>query len=134
MMLAMLTRGGEACRFCTVDLRMVLYVGARPTGRAVHRRGLRRLVPGRRTQRALTSPIGDGLGLQYAENLTDRQAAEAVRCRPDWNYCLGMDLDDPGFDFLVLSEFRARMAQGDRADRLLAVMVDHLVAAGLGRF
>ncbi|MER6611325.1 transposase [Streptomyces sp. NPDC000927] len=69
--------------------------------------------------------------LQYAENLTDRQAAEADRCRLDWKYCLGMDLDDPGFDHSVLSEFRDRMAQGDRADRLLAVMVDHLVAAGL---
>ncbi|MER6695148.1 hypothetical protein [Streptomyces minutiscleroticus] len=39
--------------------------------------------------------------------------------------------DDPGFDYSVLSEFRDRMAEGDRADGLLAVMVDHLVAAGL---
>ncbi|GHB93052.1 hypothetical protein GCM10010306_105000 [Streptomyces umbrinus] len=31
----------------------------------------------------------------------------------------------------MLSEFRDRMAQGDRADRLLVVMVDHLVSAGL---
>jgi transposase len=69
--------------------------------------------------------------LQYAENLTDRQAAEAVRCRLDWKYCLGMDLDDAGFDYSVLSEFRARMAEGERADRLLAVMIEHLVAAGL---
>ncbi|MGW6060324.1 transposase [Streptomyces sp. NPDC055189] len=69
--------------------------------------------------------------LQYAENLSDRQAAEAVRCRLDWKYCLGLELDDPGFDHSVPSEFRDRMAQGDRADRLLAVMVDHLVAAGL---
>lgn len=69
--------------------------------------------------------------LQYAENLSDRQAAEAVRCRLDWKYCLGMELDDPGFDFSVLSELRDRMAQGDRADGLLAVMVDHLVVAGL---
>ncbi|MER5600132.1 transposase [Streptomyces sp. NPDC002265] len=69
--------------------------------------------------------------LQYAENLTDRQAAEAVRCRLDWKYCLGVELDDPGFDHSVLSEFRDRMAQDDRADRLLAVMVDHLASAGL---
>ncbi|MFD0381372.1 transposase [Streptomyces stramineus] len=69
--------------------------------------------------------------LQYAENLSDRQAAEAVRCRLDWKYCLGLELDDPGFDHSVLSEFRDRMAEGDRADKLLAVMVDHLVAAGL---
>ncbi|MGW6476354.1 transposase [Streptomyces sp. NPDC055059] len=69
--------------------------------------------------------------LQYTENLTDRQAAEAVRCRLDWKYCLGLELDDAGFDFSVLSEFRDRLAEGDRADRLLAVMVERLAAAGL---
>ncbi|PKV82810.1 IS1182 family transposase [Streptomyces sp. TLI_146] len=69
--------------------------------------------------------------LQYAENLTDRQAAEAVRCRLDWKYWLGLELDDPGFDFSVLSEFRDRMAQDGRADRLRAVMIEHMVAAGL---
>ncbi|MFI0451257.1 IS1182 family transposase [Actinomadura sp. 6N118] len=69
--------------------------------------------------------------LQYAENLTDRQAALAVRCRIDWKYALGLALTDPGFDHSVLSEFRDRMAEGDRADELLAVMVDRLVAAGL---
>ncbi|MEU7061187.1 transposase [Streptomyces sp. NPDC046197] len=69
--------------------------------------------------------------LQYAENLTDRQAADAVRCRLDWKYRLGLELDDPGFDFTVLSEFRARVAEGDRADRLLVLIVDRLVEAGL---
>ncbi|MDX2546926.1 transposase [Streptomyces sp. WI04-05B] len=68
--------------------------------------------------------------LQCAENLTDRQAAETVRCRLDWKYCPGLELDGPGFDFLVLSGFRARMAQGDRADRLPALMVDRLASAG----
>ena len=43
--------------------------------------------------------------LQRAENLTDRQAAEAVRTRIDWQYLLGLALDDPGFDHTVLSEF-----------------------------
>jgi transposase len=52
--------------------------------------------------------------LQYAENLTDRQAADAVRCRLDWKCCLGLELDDPGFDFTVLSEFRGRVAEGGR--------------------
>ncbi len=69
--------------------------------------------------------------LQYAENLTDRQAADAVRCRLDWKYCLGLELGDPGFDFTVLSEFRDRVAEGDRADRLLALVVDRLAEAGL---
>lgn len=67
--------------------------------------------------------------LQFAENLTDRQAAQALACRIGWKYCLGLELDAPGFDYSVPCEFRDRMAEGDRADRLLAVMVDRLVAA-----
>ena len=45
--------------------------------------------------------------LQFRESLSDRQAAEAVRARIDWKYLLGLDLTDCGFDFSVLSEFRA---------------------------
>jgi len=71
--------------------------------------------------------------LQYAENLTDRQAARAVACRIDWKYALGMELTETGFDHSVLSEFRGRLAEGDRADRLLALMVDRLAEAGLVR-
>jgi transposase len=73
--------------------------------------------------------------LQMAENLTDRQAAEAVRDKISWKYALGMTLDDPGFDASILSEFRARLvAHGleERAlDLLLTVLQDKgLVAAG----
>jgi transposase len=39
--------------------------------------------------------------LQMAENLTDRQAAEAVREKISWKYALGMALTDPGFDASV---------------------------------
>ena len=45
----------------------------------------------------------------FTEDLTDRQAADAVRGRLDWKYCLGLELDDEGFDFSVLSEFRSRL-------------------------
>ena len=37
--------------------------------------------------------------LQFTENLTDRQAADAVRGRLDWKYALGLPLDDEGFRF-----------------------------------
>src|SRR5712691_8367019 len=47
--------------------------------------------------------------MQYAEGLTDRQAADAVRIRIDWKYALSLELTDPGFDFSVLSEFRSRL-------------------------
>src|SRR3954464_2272809 len=46
--------------------------------------------------------------LQFAEKLSDRRAAEAVRGRIDWTYLLGLELADPGFDASVLSEFRTR--------------------------
>jgi transposase len=42
--------------------------------------------------------------MQFAEGLTDRQAAEAVRSRIDWNYALGLEITDSGFDYSVLSE------------------------------
>jgi len=52
--------------------------------------------------------------LQFRENLPDRQAAEAVRARIDWKYLLGLELTDPGFDFSVLSEFRAPFGRWHR--------------------
>ncbi|MCT9108110.1 IS1182 family transposase [Streptomyces mirabilis] len=57
--------------------------------------------------------------LQFVEGLTDRQAAEAVRARIDFKYALGLALDDPGFDFSVLSEFRDRLAGADAGRRVL---------------
>jgi transposase len=57
--------------------------------------------------------------MQFAEGLSDRQAAEAVRARIDWKYALGLELTDPGFDFSVLSEFRARLVHGSAEHMLL---------------
>ena len=56
--------------------------------------------------------------MQFMEHLTDRQAAEAVRGRIDWKYVLGLELTDPGFDYSVLCEFRARLIAG-KAEQLL---------------
>ena len=47
--------------------------------------------------------------MQFLENLSDRQAAEAVRSRIDWKYALGLELTDAGFDYSVLSGFRERL-------------------------
>jgi len=57
--------------------------------------------------------------LQFAEQRSDRQATEAVRARLDWKYLLGLELDDPGFDFSVLCEFRARLIEGEAEQQLL---------------
>ena len=57
--------------------------------------------------------------LQFAENLSDRQAADAVRSRIDWKYLLGLELTDAGFDFSILSEFCQRLVAGHAEERLL---------------
>jgi transposase len=61
--------------------------------------------------------------LQYAENLSDRQAADAVRARIDWKYALGLELSDPGFDSTVLSEFRTRLVKGSAEHVLLDTLL-----------
>jgi transposase len=53
--------------------------------------------------------------LPFAEGLSDRQAAEAVRSRIDWQYMRHLELTDPGFDASVLSAFRTRLSAGAAA-------------------
>jgi transposase len=69
--------------------------------------------------------------LQMVENLTDRQAAEAVRDKISWKYALGLGLTDTGFDFSVLSEFRTRVAGNGLEARALDLLVAALVDKGL---
>ncbi len=75
--------------------------------------------------------------LQFAENLSDRRAAEAVRGRIDWKYLLGLELADPGFDASVLSEFRTRLVTGGAEalllDTLLALCREHKLLVARGR-
>jgi transposase len=70
---------------------------------------------------------------QFLENLSDRQAADAVRARIDWKYALGLELTDPGFHFSILAEFRARMVAGKAEHLLLDRMLEHFKARGLVR-
>jgi transposase len=69
--------------------------------------------------------------LQMAEDLTDRQAAAAVRTRIDWKYALGLDLADPGFDDSVLSEFRGKVAEHGLEQVVLDTLLERLAAGGL---
>ena len=69
--------------------------------------------------------------LQFAEGLSDRQAADAVRSRIDWKYALGLALTDAGFDASVLCEFRARLVMGGGEQQLLDLMLERFRARGL---
>jgi transposase len=73
--------------------------------------------------------------LQFTENLTDRQAADEVRGRVDWKYCLGLELAGEGFDASVLPGFRGRLVDNGAErvifDRLLDLVRQRgLVKAG----
>lgn len=68
------------------------------------------------------------LMLQFAEGLSDRQAADGVRTRIDWKYLLGLELTDVGFHYSVLSEFRDRLLGGRIEQQLFKKLLDHLKA------
>ena len=69
--------------------------------------------------------------MQFAEGLSDAQAADAVRARIDWKYALALELTDPGFDASVLSEFRQRLITGQAALLLFETMLTRFRAQGL---
>jgi transposase len=61
--------------------------------------------------------------MQFAENLSDRQAADAVRARLDWKYALSLELSDTGFHYSILSEFRTRLVNHANGSLLLDVLL-----------
>jgi len=69
--------------------------------------------------------------LQFAYDLGDRETAEAVETRMDWQYALGLPLDDPGFDHSVLSEFRSRVAARGLEEAALDALLAKLREEGL---
>jgi transposase len=69
--------------------------------------------------------------MQFAEGLSDRQAADAVRSRIDWKYVLSLELTDPGFDHTVLSEFRTRLLAGNAEQLLLDTLLARVRERGL---
>jgi transposase len=69
--------------------------------------------------------------MQFADGLSDAQAADAVRGRIDWKYALALEITDPGFDASVLSEFRKRLIAGSAEELLFITMLDLLRERGL---
>jgi transposase len=69
--------------------------------------------------------------MQFAEGLSDPQAADAVRGRIDWKYALALELTDSGFDASVLSEFRTRLITGNAELLLFETMLTLFRQQGL---
>jgi transposase len=69
--------------------------------------------------------------MQFAEGLSDPQAATNVRGRIDWKYALSLPLTDAGFHPSVLSEFRDRLIAGGAEMQLFEAMLSCLRDKGL---
>jgi transposase len=69
--------------------------------------------------------------MQFAEGLSDRQAANAVRGHLDWKYALSLELEDSGFDFSVLCEFRSRLMAGNAEYLLFETLLTCFKQRGL---
>jgi transposase len=69
--------------------------------------------------------------MPFAEGLSDRQAADAVRSRIDWKYALALELTAPGFDASVRCEFRGRLLAGQAEHGLFETLLIRFREAGL---
>jgi transposase len=89
------------------------------------------LLPTRGQPAASPARLALATVLPCAEGLSDRQAADAVRSRIDWQYVLGLALTDPGFDHTVRSAFRTRLITGTAEPLLLDALLTLARAQGL---
>ena len=69
--------------------------------------------------------------MQFAEKLSDRATADAVRGRIEWKYALGLELRDTGFHYSVLSEFRDRLIATNAEGRIFEYLLACIRAKGL---
>lgn len=71
--------------------------------------------------------------VQFAEGLSDREAADAARERLSLKYLLGLEIEDPGFDYSILSRFRERLIAGQAESLLLDTLINRYQELGLLR-
>jgi transposase len=69
--------------------------------------------------------------LQALEGLSDRDAIRQLRTRIDWKVACGLALDDPGFDFTVLTYWRTRLRQSERPQRIFDAIRAVVEATGV---
>jgi transposase len=70
---------------------------------------------------------------QFAEGLSDAQAATAVGARIDWKYALALPLTEPGIDPSVLVDFRTRLIAGAAELLLFTTLLERFTEQGLLR-
>lgn len=71
--------------------------------------------------------------LQFMEHVPDRKAAENVRLHLGWKYALDLEIDDGGFHYSSLCNFRERLVEADAKRIGFDAILDALREAGLVR-
>jgi transposase len=72
--------------------------------------------------------IASAMILKELEGLSDRQAAEALRCDIRWKVACGLALDDEGVHYTVFTYWRQRLAKSQSPNRI-GDAVRHVVDA-----
>ena len=71
--------------------------------------------------------------LQFMEHVPDRKAAENTRLHLGWKYALDLELDESGFHYSTLCNFRERLVEADAKRMGFDAILDALREAGLVR-
>ncbi|MDQ6796635.1 MAG: transposase, partial [Actinomycetota bacterium] len=75
--------------------------------------------------------IASALVLKALEGLSDRQAADALRCDIRWKVATGLALDHPGIHFTVFTYWRSRLQRSTRPERLQQAVAKVITATGV---
>ncbi|MFH1007150.1 MAG: transposase [Candidatus Latescibacterota bacterium] len=71
--------------------------------------------------------------LQILENLSDRRASRNVRLSLAWKAVIGLAVDDSGFHFSALGEFRDRLEAHNKERAAFGALLEKLKEVGLIR-
>lgn len=75
--------------------------------------------------------MASAMVLKELEGLSDRQAADALRCDIRWKVATGLALDHPGVHFTVFTYWRTRMDRSDRPERIREAVARVITATGV---
>jgi IS5 family transposase len=75
--------------------------------------------------------IASAMILKELEGLSDRQAAEAMRCDIRWKVACGLALDDEGVHYTVFTYWRQRLARSERPNRIGDAIGEVITATGV---
>ncbi len=75
--------------------------------------------------------MASAMVLKELEGLSDRQAAEALRCDIRWKVATGLSLDHAGVHFTVFTYWRTRMDRSSRPERIREAVGEVIAATGV---